>query len=180
MKRFLRLEDVIPDTADKDGRTPLSWAARKGYAHVVKILLEREDLTPDNADKDGRTPLSWAAQKGHRGVVKMLLGREDVTPDTADNDGRTPLSWAEECGHIQIVDMLQGKCSVNQNMVMADPIGQTARIGTSEKQPKGLVKRLLHDQGPVSRSVSCNNSIGLFLAEPSESTQQPSKRIRRT
>lgn len=67
MKTLLEREDVTPNTADKSGRTPLSWAAGNGYESMVKMLLEREDVTPDTADKSGRTPLLWATKNGIRG-----------------------------------------------------------------------------------------------------------------
>ena len=46
MEAFLEQGDVAPDTADRDGRTPLSLVAQFGYRGVVKMLLEREDVTP--------------------------------------------------------------------------------------------------------------------------------------
>ena len=52
------------NTVDNDGRTPLLWAAEKGHAGIVLMLLERGDATrptPKTVDKGGRTPLSWAA-----------------------------------------------------------------------------------------------------------------------
>jgi len=52
------------------GSTALTWAARKGRAEVVKMLLEREGVNPDRADTAilyGRTPIPWAAEGGHEG-----------------------------------------------------------------------------------------------------------------
>ena len=37
--KLLEKEDV-PNTADKSGRTPLSWAAQNGKQYLLKILLE--------------------------------------------------------------------------------------------------------------------------------------------
>ena len=42
--------------SDKDGRTPLSWAAENGSEEIVLMLLGREDITPDTGDEwAGRT-----------------------------------------------------------------------------------------------------------------------------
>jgi len=43
---FLERGGVTPDTADKDGGTPLLWVARIECEGIVEILLEREDVTP--------------------------------------------------------------------------------------------------------------------------------------
>jgi len=75
VKVILEREDVTPDTADKDGRTPLLWAARNGHWDIVVALLGRKDVAPDAKNKSGRTPLSWAAIRWHEGLVGMLLER---------------------------------------------------------------------------------------------------------
>ena len=51
--------DVSPNIADKNGQTPLLWAARNRHRSVVNMLLELQDLTPAFTDIDGRTPL-WS------------------------------------------------------------------------------------------------------------------------
>ena len=47
IKLLLEQEGVTPNTTDKEGRTPLSWAAEKGHDDIVKMLLGREDITPE-------------------------------------------------------------------------------------------------------------------------------------
>ena len=165
---LLEREDVTPNTTDTDGRTPLLWAAGKGHAGIVRMLLEREDVTPDTVDKVGRTPLSWAAGHGCEGNVKMLLERQDVTPDTTDNGGRTPLSWAVERGHTTIVDILQEQRSVGLTMAMTGLTDQTA------------LTRRFENQGSGSQPAGRNSSTHLSPAAPSETSQHPSKRVRRS
>ena len=82
-KRFLEAEPVV-NPKDSDGRTPLSWAAERGNAAVVKELVDRHDLVADSQDEEGQTPLSWAASYGHIAVVQLLLGRDDVVADSQD------------------------------------------------------------------------------------------------
>ncbi|MCJ1474761.1 hypothetical protein MMC13_003421 [Lambiella insularis] len=60
--------DVVADSKDEDGRTPLWQAAERGHEAVVKLLLGREHVAADSKDIYGRTPLWWAAQGGHEAV----------------------------------------------------------------------------------------------------------------
>ena len=43
-----------PESKDKNGRTPLLWAAEKGHEAVVKLLLTESSVDPDSKDWDGR------------------------------------------------------------------------------------------------------------------------------
>lgn len=51
--------NVDVDSPDTDGRTPLHWAAYKGYADTVRLLIVL-DGRYTLADKEGCTPLHWA------------------------------------------------------------------------------------------------------------------------
>jgi len=44
------------DSKDSGGRTPLWWAANKGYEAVVKLLHEKT-VEVDSKDNGGQTPL---------------------------------------------------------------------------------------------------------------------------
>jgi len=59
VKLLLANDVVIPDSKDKFGQTPLSWAARRGYSNVVKLITEKYDensLAIRDEDVDIRTP----------------------------------------------------------------------------------------------------------------------------
>jgi palmitoyltransferase len=63
---------ILLCSADVDGRTPLHWAAYKGYANTLRLLIVLDaDITL--GDKEGCTPLHWAAIRGNSEACTVLL-----------------------------------------------------------------------------------------------------------
>ncbi|KAL2926791.1 putative protein S-acyltransferase 23 [Bienertia sinuspersici] len=72
------------DAPDNDGRSPLHWAAYKGFADTIRLLLFR-DANQGRQDKEGNkqellvkdragfTPVELAYDKGHRQVALLLV-----------------------------------------------------------------------------------------------------------
>lgn len=58
VKPLLDKHAVDPDSRDRRGQTPLSWAAKKGYKAVAKLLLAKDTADPDSRDRNDQTPLS--------------------------------------------------------------------------------------------------------------------------
>ena len=58
----------------KGGWTPLTWASRKGQAHMVAVLLEAnaDPNVPGGGGSGSQTPMIHAAMGGHVEVVDML------------------------------------------------------------------------------------------------------------
>ncbi|EGU74392.1 hypothetical protein FOXB_15099, partial [Fusarium oxysporum f. sp. conglutinans Fo5176] len=56
------------DIKDKDGLTPLMWAALNGHEAVVKLLLDMDKADVKARDNYCLTPLLWAARNGHEAV----------------------------------------------------------------------------------------------------------------
>ncbi|KAK0670634.1 ankyrin repeat-containing domain protein [Cercophora samala] len=96
---------VVLDSKDKNGRTPLSYAAEKGQLELMRFLITK-GAEPHSEDTKKRTVLSWAAGSGHDDCVQLLLSEKSVKPDSKDIDGRTPLSWASGMGRIEVVKTL--------------------------------------------------------------------------
>lgn len=87
------------DTQDLDGRTPLHWAAYKGYADTIRLLLVL-DSRCTLPDKEGCTPLHWAAIKGNGEACTVLLqGGSACVLTFKDVTGSTPAQLALEKGH---------------------------------------------------------------------------------
>jgi hypothetical protein len=59
MELLLGRGDVAADAKDRNGRTPLSWAAEYGSRLTVGLLVERKNVWADSLDNNGKTPLYW-------------------------------------------------------------------------------------------------------------------------
>ncbi|RDW90064.1 ankyrin repeat domain-containing protein [Aspergillus mulundensis] len=83
---------VNVNTADSQGRTPLSYAAEFGYYMFVKLLVSQgaEDLS----DCSKNTPLMWAIKAGSSQIMEALLKTKHVHLNAINSDGHTPLSLA--------------------------------------------------------------------------------------
>lgn len=91
---------------DNDGRSPLHWAAYKGFGDTIRLLLFR-DAFQGRRDKDGCTPLHWAALRGNAEACTLLVHagtKEELT--IKDNAGLTPAELASDKGHPQIALIL--------------------------------------------------------------------------
>lgn len=78
------------DAADYYGKTPLWWAATKGHAAVIKLLVQA-GAKPDQEDRiQGLKPLHEAANENHSEAVRVLLeaGVNPLTPKTHESPGR--------------------------------------------------------------------------------------------
>ena len=65
------------DAADSDGRTPLSWAAYRGDAHAVQILLSH-GADCDRANLAQRSPLMFAARSSQECVDLLLEAKANL------------------------------------------------------------------------------------------------------
>ncbi|KAK1292471.1 S-acyltransferase TIP1 [Acorus calamus] len=95
-----------PDVPDNDGRSPLHWAAYKGFADCIRLLLFL-DAYRGRQDKEGCTPLHWAAIKGNLEACTVLVQagkKEDLM--VTDKTGFTPAQLASDKNHRQVAFFL--------------------------------------------------------------------------
>lgn len=77
---------------DKNGVTPLCWAAMLGCRDMVELFL-REGAKPSWGDLYGRTPLAYAVAGGQKEMALLLISKgADV--NSRDQEGNTPLHTA--------------------------------------------------------------------------------------
>ncbi len=81
------------------GKTPLHFAAEKGYIDIVTLLLEKYECTlNENYDEFGNTPLHCAAEYGHYEVVQLLIQKGAVVTIVDGTHDDTPLHCAVRSG----------------------------------------------------------------------------------
>ncbi|KAL9010697.1 MAG: hypothetical protein Q9173_004396 [Seirophora scorigena] len=133
-----------PEAKDKDGRTPLLWAAQNIHEAMVKLLLETGRVDIEAKDDDERRPPICAAETGSESIVKLLIeiGRADVS--AKDTGGQMPLSLAARHGREDVVKTLieVGHADVDAR----DTIGRTPLSYAIEYRHKAVAK-ILRDNG---------------------------------
>ncbi|GMT18884.1 hypothetical protein PFISCL1PPCAC_10181 [Pristionchus fissidentatus] len=91
--------------SNKNGQTPLHYAASKGHAKVVSLLIENgADI--NGKDKYGATALHRAASQGRDDIVKILKASAGIRIDLMDGEGKTPLFLAVEENRLDCITAL--------------------------------------------------------------------------
>ncbi|XP_061350807.1 protein S-acyltransferase 24 isoform X1 [Gastrolobium bilobum] len=119
-----------PDVPDNDGRSPLHWAAYKGFADCIRLLLFL-DAHRGRQDKEGCTPLHWAAIRGNLEACTVLVQagkKEDLM--VTDNTGLTPAQLASDKNHRQVAfflgnarRLLDKRCDGNSRLGKISKLG---------------------------------------------------------
>lgn len=118
------------DAVDGDGRSPLHWAAYKGYADSLRVLLFMDALL-SRTDREGCTPLHWAALRGNLEVCTVLVQagtKQDLL--VLDSTGCTPAQLAADKSHRQVALFLSNARNVYDARWDADgKRGRLFRLG---------------------------------------------------
>ncbi len=94
--------NAVVDTGDRDGTTPLMFAAHLGYTEIVRSLLDAGANINLKRKRYGLTALMLAASANSLDIVKLLLSRgADV--NATNEDGSTALMVAALKGHAEVV-----------------------------------------------------------------------------
>ena len=134
------------DAKDKNGRTPLSYAAESGHVSVVRTLLNSNKIDVNAKDHAGSTSLYYAVQANERSVhtVRLLLEHRniDVNPTGLFDD--TPLTRASELGNQDVMRLLlkQDKVDINAK----DAFGQNALMLAIKAADQDTIHMLLQHQ----------------------------------
>jgi len=95
-----------PNAHDLFGWTPLIWAAQRGDAAMVEMLIERGADPTQPAVTSAVTALHAAAAQGQPAIGGALLTQPQVNIDARTSCGGTPLFWAVKSRQWEMVDWL--------------------------------------------------------------------------
>ena len=144
---WLKHGGVDANSKDKNGATPLFWAASRGQKAVVQLLLDQEGVDADSTDNDGLTALSLAAITIHTATVKLLLEHKDAKANinSKDDNGETPLFLAAREG---CEDMIRLLLKYGANIYVRNKYGETVEHQARSRGDKSMA-RLLETSGKL-------------------------------
>ncbi|KAJ3102628.1 hypothetical protein HDU96_009575 [Phlyctochytrium bullatum] len=122
------LQKAAVNLTDREGSTPLHYAAEQAQAPAVTELLDH-NADPAISDADGLNALHIAASEGAIEVLRVLLKR-GADPTILDRGGGIPLHHAAQNGHAEAVKMLltgaKGGKDVSATVNVPDAEGRTS------------------------------------------------------
>jgi ankyrin repeat protein len=92
---FMLGRGARPDTADRQGNTPLILAAQLGWVDGAQILLDRR-ASPNLGNSRGETPLIFAVQRRDMPMVRLLMANRADPNQTDHVSGNSPIDYARQ------------------------------------------------------------------------------------
>ncbi len=90
------------EQTDHEGRAALHYAAERGHAGMLRVMIEKKvniNLTQDEPGDAGATALHCACARGHEDVVRLLIGA-GADDTLANTDGETPAHYVVRENHL--------------------------------------------------------------------------------
>jgi 2-keto-4-pentenoate hydratase len=105
IKTLLKANPNAVNSTEKDGGTPLHFAAVGGKAQVAALLIANgADVNAESSS--GVTPLHSAAYAGHAEIVELLLSK-GANVNAKASTGATPLDLAQARGNNEVAESLR-------------------------------------------------------------------------
>lgn len=105
---FLLGSGALGHLTDINGDTALHWAAYKGHAELIKLLMY-SGVDLQKPDYFGSTPLHLACLSGNISCVRILCEKSKIELEPRDKNGKTPLQLAKSHRHSEVVRILQAE-----------------------------------------------------------------------
>jgi ankyrin repeat protein len=136
LRQQLTLSTSAIDDTDIDGRTALSWAAAKGDADAVNILLEF-GADPNLCSNRGQSPLQWAGQNPSKRCAEILQALLDHNADVNLVDHWNRIVLVNAAGDLDDLECLRILIDAGSHLDWRDchkrtPLGYAAKGGKTE------------------------------------------------
>ncbi len=126
--------------AYNNSRTPILWAAYKGHAGIVRLLIEAgADMNAQGTGFAENNALHEAAGEGHADVARVLI-EFGMALDVQNYSTETPLIMAAHKGRMEIVRLL---VDAGADLNVQDGHGKTALYHATEAGHAEIVDTLL-------------------------------------
>ena len=131
---------------DKDGKTPLHNAIKKGHQKIVEKLINAAGVDINAKDSNGMTPLNYAIELEKNDIAGQLI-EKGAGLNIPDKDGKTPLHNAIAIGQTDIASLLIEK---KANLNIPDKDGKTPLHYAVEKGNQKIVEKLIENKADVN------------------------------
>lgn len=164
VEKLMRTRNPDLETRDKDGSTPLHYAAQFGNSAATVVLLERGAKVVART-KSGMTALHLAIREGHVAVASVLV---DYGAQTGVLDGfrQSCFQLAIRTGNEAMLEMIiyHNKVVNHQDCFRKTALHRACSLGAPS-----VILRVLELQ-PDCTLVDCHNQTALHLAASSGDT----------
>ena len=157
---LLQETEVDIDAADKNGFTPLMYAAVGGDPLMFQIIQEQGGTEGRNNLQI--TAMMVLAANGNTEIVNQLFDRRDVDINATDNEGSTALFYAVESGNTEMFTTLYEQDATHRTVQNND--GLNALMLASHKGHNKMVKYLLNKSDLNVCTKDNRGSTALLLA----------------
>ena len=161
-EKVLRLLDEGADVNavvnKSESKTPAYWAAVRGYAEILSLLIDRgaDIFIPTHF---GHSALTVAAEHKNRNIFMLLL-EKNISALKVDRKGRTMLHYAALYGHDQAIPQLLAK---GAEIGTSDKYGRTALHAAAMAGHLACAELLLAN-GAVAQRFDHNDRTPLHAA----------------
>lgn len=162
LKQLLNTEGVDVNLPDKEGRSPLIWAAFRGHAACIDALMQHAEIDKTVLHfKDRKNAIHFACEAGMHAALLCLLKHDCPGIDDPDVDGWTPLMWAIQNGPACVLTLLvTGRIELERR----DHQGKTALYLALQWGMTAEVVRVLLDHGADPETRDSNGNTPLDVA----------------